>query len=108
MKNFFRGQKYAYIYCLNTKIRLTMLCLSGFELYSRWVPLFFLSPSSKTRESLQPWKPLQKSLLQPKISDIYTYYCSKVQFSAFFEYPEQHLLFFPVYHFKFFNVRIYT
>ena len=22
----------------NTKIRLTMLCLSGFELYSRWVP----------------------------------------------------------------------
>ena len=27
------------IYRLNTKIRLTMLCLSGFELYSRWVPL---------------------------------------------------------------------
>ena len=25
---------------LNTKTRLTMLCLSGFELYSRWVPLF--------------------------------------------------------------------
>ena len=24
---------------LNTNIRLTMLCLSGFELYSRWVPL---------------------------------------------------------------------
>ena len=24
---------------LNTKKRLTMLCLSGFELYSRWVPL---------------------------------------------------------------------
>ena len=24
-------------------MRLTMLCLSGFELYSRWVPLFFLS-----------------------------------------------------------------
>ena len=24
---------------LNTKIRLTLLCLSGFELYSRWVPL---------------------------------------------------------------------
>ena len=22
-----------------TKIRLTMLCLSGFELHSRWVPL---------------------------------------------------------------------
>ena len=31
----FRGQKYAYIYSLNTKIRLTMLCLSGFELCSR-------------------------------------------------------------------------
>ena len=28
-----------YIYRLNTKIRSTMLCLSGFELYSRWVPL---------------------------------------------------------------------
>ena len=28
-----------YIYRLNTKIRLTMLCLSGFELYSRWEPL---------------------------------------------------------------------
>ena len=26
-------------YRLNTKIRLTMLCFSGFELYSRWVPL---------------------------------------------------------------------
>ena len=23
----------------DTKIRLTILCLSGFELYSRWVPL---------------------------------------------------------------------
>ena len=33
------GLKYAYIYHLNTKIRLTILCLSGFELYSRWVPL---------------------------------------------------------------------
>ena len=30
-----------YIYRLNTKIRLTMLCLGGFELYSRWVPLLF-------------------------------------------------------------------
>ena len=27
------------MYRLNTKIRLTMLCLIGFELYSRWVPL---------------------------------------------------------------------
>ena len=27
------------MYRLSTKIRLTMLCLSGFELYSRWVPL---------------------------------------------------------------------
>ena len=32
-------QELAYIYRLNTKIRLTMLCLSGYELYSRWVPL---------------------------------------------------------------------
>ena len=38
MKNF-QGKKYTYIYRLNTKIRLTMLCLSGCELYSRWVPL---------------------------------------------------------------------
>ena len=38
MKNF-SGLKYAYIYRLNTKIRLTILSLSGFELYSRWVPL---------------------------------------------------------------------
>ena len=30
-----------YIYRLNTKIRLTMLCLGGFELYSRLVPLLF-------------------------------------------------------------------
>ena len=27
------------MYRFNTKIRLTMLCLSDFELYSRWVPL---------------------------------------------------------------------
>ena len=27
---------------ISTKIRLTMLCLSGFELYSRWVPLYFV------------------------------------------------------------------
>ena len=27
------------MYRLNTKIRLTMLCFSGFALYSRWVPL---------------------------------------------------------------------
>ena len=29
------------MYCLNTKIRLTMLCLSGFELYTRCVPPIF-------------------------------------------------------------------
>ena len=27
------------LYRLNIKIHLKMLCLSGFELYSRWVPL---------------------------------------------------------------------
>ena len=28
-----------------SKIRLTMLCLTGFELYSRWVPLTnFIAP----------------------------------------------------------------
>ena len=41
----FRGYKYAYIYRLNSKIRSTMLCLSGFELYSRWVPLIFINTS---------------------------------------------------------------
>ena len=36
------------MYRLTTKIGLTILCLSGFELYSRWVPLSFalLSTSS--------------------------------------------------------------
>ena len=29
-------------YRFNTKMRLTMLCLSGFELYSRWVPLMLV------------------------------------------------------------------
>ena len=29
------------MYRLNTEIRLTMLCLIGFELYFRWVPLKF-------------------------------------------------------------------
>ena len=38
MKNF-QGKKFAYICRLNTKIRLTMLCRSGFELNSRWLPL---------------------------------------------------------------------
>ena len=38
-RKMFRGQKYAYIYRLNTKIPSTMLCLSGFKQYPRWVPL---------------------------------------------------------------------
>ena len=42
MKNL-GGLNYAYIYRLNTKIRLTMLCSSGFELYSRWVSLWPLT-----------------------------------------------------------------
>ena len=48
MKNFW-GKKYAYIYRLNTKIRLTMLFLSGFELYSRWVPLTLYGHANKAR-----------------------------------------------------------
>ena len=31
---------------LPTKIRSTMLCLSGFELYSRWVPLLNINNSA--------------------------------------------------------------
>ena len=42
IKNF-GGIKYAYIYHLTTKIHLTMPCLSGFELYSRWVFLMYNS-----------------------------------------------------------------
>ena len=38
MKNFW-GIKISLYRRLNTKIRSTMQCLSGFELYSRWVPL---------------------------------------------------------------------
>ena len=40
------------IYRLNSKIRLTMLCLSGFELYYRWVPLSF-SGSCYSRTGLK-------------------------------------------------------
>ena len=43
-ENFLGDKKYAYINRLNTKIRSTMLCLSGFKLYSRWVPLFNQQP----------------------------------------------------------------
>ena len=50
-----------YIYRLNTKIRLTMLCLSGFELYSCWVTRFFWSEiGSGTEEpggTPLPWIP---------------------------------------------------
>ena len=51
-------KKNAYIYRLNyTKIRLTMLCLSGFELYSCWVPLnFFPAPSNS------PWNLFESKL----------------------------------------------
>ena len=37
-------------YRLNTKMRLTVLSLSGFELYSRWVPL------DKMKELQEPQK----------------------------------------------------
>ena len=39
------NKKYAYIYHLNTKIRSTVLCLSGFELYSHCVPLALRTPA---------------------------------------------------------------
>ena len=39
------------MYRLNTKIRLTMLCLSGFELHSRWVPLLNLGKANDTIDS---------------------------------------------------------
>ena len=39
-EKFLGDKKYAYIYRLNTKVRSTMLCLCGFEIYSRWVPLY--------------------------------------------------------------------
>ena len=37
----------------NTKIRSTMLCLSGFELYSLWVPLNNNNFSGSLRHSLR-------------------------------------------------------
>ena len=39
----------SYIYLLNTKMRLTMLCSNGFELYSRWLPLVSVWLRSKKR-----------------------------------------------------------
>ena len=39
MKNFLGDKNMPISTVLSTKIRLTMLCLSGFEHYSRWVPL---------------------------------------------------------------------
>ena len=40
-----------FIYRLTTKIRSTMLCLSGFELYSRWVPLIQCKGKRETSET---------------------------------------------------------
>ena len=64
---------------LNTKIRLTMLCLSGFELYSRWVPLsdtYYawaacsvcslnsqISPASKNRTPISPGRPVESLMM---------------------------------------------
>ena len=39
----------SYIYLLNIKMRLTMLCSNGFELYSRWLPLVSVWLRSKKR-----------------------------------------------------------
>ena len=39
MKIFLEDKNMPISTVLNTKIRLTTLCLSGFELYSRWVSL---------------------------------------------------------------------
>ena len=62
------------MYRLNTKIRLTMICLSGFELYSRWVPpvktrliiiLYVLLVMSKTAHANR------RSLTAPALAFIY-------------------------------------
>ena len=46
--------EYAYIYRLNIKIyKFNMLCLSGFELYSRWVPLLNFSFFSNVKTQLE-------------------------------------------------------
>ena len=37
---------------LNTKMRSSMLCLSGFELYCRWVPLSIASGHRKVQDSI--------------------------------------------------------
>ena len=67
------------MYLLNAKIRLTMLCLSGFELYSRWVPLsdtYYawaacsvcslnsqISPASKNRTPIPPGRPVESLIM---------------------------------------------
>ena len=43
-------KKYTYIYRLNTEILLTTLCLSVFELYRRWIPLFSVGYKGKYGE----------------------------------------------------------
>ena len=49
----------------NTKTRLSMLCLSGFELYSRWVPLSCLL-ATKILHRNSPTH-VQKRTLRPKV-----------------------------------------
>ena len=46
-------------------MRLTMLCLSGFELYSRWVPLNILNRASRELRDLAPVVQTMDSAIHP-------------------------------------------
>ena len=55
------------MYRLNTKIRLTMLCLSGFELYSRCVlPIFDRKPTIRNKSHKRKSKILKQNNKEEK------------------------------------------
>ena len=59
------------MYRLNTKIRLTMLCLSGFELYSRWVPLSIQCGPSCPLHSLHSKETVYLNSVRVVVSEIF-------------------------------------
>ena len=58
--------KICHIYRLNNKILLTILCLSGFELYSRWVPLHLRRKAKGPLRNVS-WKEKQSPVLKARM-----------------------------------------
>ena len=54
---------------VNTKIRSTVLCLSGFELYTRWVPLLDSSIHRINPYPVDKYKVLNKPVIE--VSTLY-------------------------------------